>query len=179
MASKPLTKDHLMSPRILRRVALAAAAPLVPLLLLAARPSGETARVAGTYTMTYSQRHPISVPDAEGHVVITTEATGTNRSTGPSSFEDGAQVTIVESADMTQGNGPHQGYAVVTLDGHVAVKHWSGKLTTVLGPDHQPVTSFKGTWTSLKGPAGHGTYEGRITGPDTYRVDWEGQVDTK
>jgi hypothetical protein len=167
-----------MSPRTLRSLALSAA-PLVPLLLLAARPSGDMARVGGTYTMTYSQRHPIPVPDADGHVVIATEATGTNRSTGPSAFEDGAQVTIIESADMTQGSGLHQGYAVVTLDGKVRVSHWSGKLTTVLGPDHQPATSFKGTWTSVKGPAGHGTYEGRITGPDSYTVEWAGQVDTR
>ena len=71
-----------MSPRISRGLALAAAAPLVPLLLLGARPSHELTRVAGTYTMTYSQRHPIPVPDADGHVVIATEATGANRSTG-------------------------------------------------------------------------------------------------
>lgn len=162
-----------------RRLVLFAAAPLVPLLLLAARPSGHMTRVAGTYTMTYSQRHPIPVPDADGHVVIATEATGANRSTGPSPFEDGAQVTIIESADMTQGTGPHQGYAVTSLSGNVRVTRWSGKLTTVLGPDHQPATSFKGTWTSTKGPAGHGTYEGRITGPDTYTVEWAGQVDVK
>jgi hypothetical protein len=168
-----------MSSRTLRRLAVATAAPLVPLLFLAARPSGEMARVAGTYTMTYSQRHPIPVPDADGHVVIATEATGANRSTGPSAYEDGAQVTIVESADMTQGSGPHQGYAVMSLNGKVTVNQWSGKLTTVLGQDHQPATSFKGTWTSVKGPAGHGTYEGRITGPDTYTVDWAGQVDIK
>jgi hypothetical protein len=168
-----------MSPRALRHLALVTAAPLVPLLLLAAHPSGKVARVGGTYTMTYSQRHPIPVPDADGHVVIATQATGTNRSTGPSPFEDGAQVTIIESADMTQGSGPHQGYAVMTLNGNVRVNRWSGKLTTVLGPDHQPVTSFKGTWTSVKGPAGQGTYEGGITGPDTYTVRWAGQVETK
>jgi hypothetical protein len=168
-----------MSPRTLRRLALSIAVPVVPLLLLAARPSGEMARVGGTYTMTYSQRHPISVPDADGHVVIATEATGANRSTGPSAFEDGAQVTIIESADMTRGSGPHQGYAVMTLDGNVVVNQWTGKLTTVLGPDHQPATSFRGTWTSVKGPAGQGTYEGRITGPDTYTVEWAGQVDLK
>jgi hypothetical protein len=168
-----------MSPRTLRRLALAAAAPAVPLLLLAARPSGEVARVGGTYTMTYNQRHPIPVPDADGHVVITTQASGTNRSTGPTPYEDGAEVTIIESADMTQGSGPHQGYAVMTLDGSVRVNHWSGTLTTVLGSDHQPATSFKGTWSSVKGPAGHGTYEGRITGSDTYTVVWAGQVDIK
>jgi hypothetical protein len=168
-----------MSPRTLRRLALASIAPLVPLLLLAARPSGEMARVAGTYTMTYSQRHPIPVPDADGHVVLATEATGANRSTGPSKYEDGAQVTIIESADMTQGSGPHQGYAVISLNGNVTVNRWSGKLTTVLDQDHHPATSFKGTWTSVKGPAGHGTYEGRVTGPDTYTVEWAGQVDIK
>jgi hypothetical protein len=168
-----------MSPRTLHRLALATSASLVPVLVLAARPSGEMARVAGTYTMTYSQRHPIPVADADGHIVIATQATGTNRSTGPAPFEDGAQVTIIESADMTQGNGPHQGYAVRTLGGNVTVNHWTGKLTTVLGPDHQPVTSFKGTWTSVRGPAGSGTYEGRITGPDTYMVTWAGEVDIK
>ena len=167
-----------MSPRTLRRLALSAA-PAVPLLLLAARPSSEGARVGGTYTMTYSQRHPIPVPDADGHLVIATQATGTNRSTGPTSYENGAEVTIIESADMTQGSGPHQGYAVMTLDGKVTVNRWSGTLTTVIGADHQPATSFKGTWSSVKGPAGHGTYEGRITGSDTYTVVWAGQVDIK
>ncbi|MEO7987091.1 MAG: hypothetical protein ABI766_11195 [Gemmatimonadales bacterium] len=165
-----------MSPRISRRLALATVAPLVPLLLLAARPPHQMTRVAGTFTMTYSQRHPIPVPDTDGHVVIATEATGKNQSTGPSTFEDGASVTIVESADMTQGSGPHQGYAIVSLNGSTSVRQWNGKLTTVLGPDHQPATSFKGTWTSVKGPAGHGTYEGRITGPDTYTVEWAGQI---
>lgn len=168
-----------MSPRTARHLALATVAPLVPLMLLAARPAGEMARVAGTYTMTYSQRHPIPVPDADGHVLIATEATGANKSTGPSPFEDGAQVTIIESADMTQGSGPHHGYVVMSQNGNVTVNHWSGRLTTVLGPDNQPATSFKGTWTSVKGPAGHGTYEGRITGPDTYTVEWAGQVDIK
>jgi hypothetical protein len=168
-----------MSSRTLRRLAVATAASLAPLLFLAARPSGEMARVGGTYTMAYRQRHPIPVPDVDGHVVIATEATGANRSTGPSRYEDGAQVTIVESADMTKGSGPHQGYAVMTLNGNVTVNQWSGTLTTVLGQDHQPATSFKGTWTSVKGPAGHGTYEGRITGPDSYTVEWAGQVDIK
>ena len=165
-----------MSPRTLGRLALSTAGSLVPLMLLAAHPSGERARVGGTYTMTYSERHPITVPDADGHVVMTTQATGTNRSTGPSPFNDGAQVTIIESVDMIQGSGPHHGYAVMTLDGNLTVNRWSGQLTTVLGPDHQPATSFKGTWTSVKGPAGQGTYEGRMTGADSYTVTWAGQV---
>ena len=153
-----------MSPRTIRLAALAATAPLLSFLLIAAHSSGNMSRVAGTYTMTYRQRHPIVVPDAEGHVVMATEATGRNRSTGPAAFEDGAQVTIIESADMVQGNGSHEGYVVMTQNGGARINRWSGKLTTVVGPDHQPSTSFKGTWSTVSGPAGHGTYEGRITG---------------
>ena len=72
---------------------------------------------------------------------------------------------------MIQGSGPHQGYVITSQNGNVAVRQYSGKLTTVLGPDNQPATSFKGTWSSVKGPAGHGSYQGRITGPDTYTVE--------
>src|SRR5829696_3605452 len=153
-----------MSPRNVRRAVFTAAAPLLPFLLVAAHSSGHMARVAGTYTMTYSQRHPIPVPDADGHVVIATEATGQNRSTGPAVFEDGAKVTIIESADMVQGNGPHQGYVVATQNGSVRISRWSGTLKTVMGSDQKPATSFKGTWSSVSGPKGHGTYKGQITG---------------
>ncbi len=168
-----------MSHHVLRRLALTAIAPVLPLLILAARPSGESGRVAGTYTMKYSQRHAIPVVDAEGHVLIATEATGTNRSTGPSTFEDGATVTIAETADMTQGTGPHQGYSIVSLNGEQRVSKWSGRLNTVMGADNQPSTSFKGTWTTVKGPAGHGTYEGHVSGPDTYTVRWSGEVNSR
>lgn len=156
---------------------LTAVAPLVPLLLLAARPAVEVGRAAGTYTMTYNQRHPVPVSDVDGHVVIATEAKGTNRSTGAATYMDGAAVSIAETADMVQGNGPHQGYVSMSLNGDLAINQFSGKLSSVLGPDKQPVTSFKGTWTSVKGHQGHGTYEGRITGPDTYTVEWQGDVE--
>ena len=165
-----------MKPNSRPRFALAVVASLVPMLLLAARPAGEATRVSGTYTMTYSQRLPMPVTDTEGHLVIATEAKGTNRST---TFMDGAAVTIAETADMVQGNGPHQGYATISLNGDLTINQWSGKLSTVLGPDKKPVTSFKGTWTSVRGDRGHGTYKGRLTGPNTYTVEWEGEVDVQ
>lgn len=163
-----------MKPNPRPRLILAVVAPLVPLLLLAARPSEEAAPVSGTYTMTYSQRHPLPVTDTEGHLVIATEGKGKNRS---STYMNGADVTIVETADMVQGSGPHQGYATISLNGAVTINRWSGKLSTVLGPDKKPVTSFKGTWSSVKGNKGQGTYKGRITGPDTYTVEWQGEVE--
>ena len=165
-----------MKPNPMPRLILTVVAPLVPLLLLAARPAAEAARVSGTYTMTYTQRHPIPVTDTEGHLVIATEGKGKNRST---TYMDGADVTIAETADMIQGNGPHQGYATISLNGELTINRWSGMLSTVLGPDKKPVTSFKGTWTSVKGDKGHGTYKGRITGPETYTVEWQGEVESQ
>src|SRR4051794_11842690 len=99
-----------MSPKIMHGSIAAAAAPLALLLLLAARPAAERIRVGGTFTMTYTQQHPLPVADAEGHVLLASEANGTNRSTGSTAFLDGAEVRITEIADLVQGNGSHQGY---------------------------------------------------------------------
>jgi hypothetical protein len=166
-----------MSPRIVHRLIVATATPLALFLVLAARPSVERVRVGGTFTMTYSQQHPLSVADAEGHIVIANEAKGTNRSTGPTPYEDGADVTIAELADLVQGNGSHQGYVTKSQNGEVAIDKWSGAVHTVLGPDQKPATTFAGTWTAVKGEEGHGTYKGRITGQNSYAVDWQGEVD--
>lgn len=166
-----------MSPKVIYRSIVATVTPLALVLVLAARPSVERAHVAGTFTMSYSQQHPLPVADADGHIVIANEAKGTNRSTGPTPYEDGADVTIAELADLTQGNGSHQGYVTKSQNGNVTIDKWSGTVKTVLGPDHQPVTTFGGTWTAVKGEQGHGTYKGQMTGQTSYTVDWEGEID--
>jgi hypothetical protein len=50
------------------------------------------------------------VTDAEGHALLATESKGTNRSTGPPSYMDGAEVRSVELPDLVQCTGSHQGY---------------------------------------------------------------------
>lgn len=162
---------------ILRRLVLGTAAPLVPLLLLAASPAMERASVGGTFTMTYTQRHQLPVSDAEGHALIAAEAKGTNRSTGPTSYMDGAEVLSSEIADLAPGSGMHQGYVTLAQDGAEHVSKWSGKVSTTLDASRRPVTSFEGTWTKVKGPSGHGTYNGRLTGPNSYTVEWQGELD--
>ncbi|HXI21018.1 MAG TPA: hypothetical protein VNH46_08040 [Gemmatimonadales bacterium] len=146
------------------------------ILALGAAAPRQVKRVGGTFTMTYSQRNPQVLHDAEGHVLLSTSSTGANQSTGPTSYMPGAAVTNSELADLIQGNGSHEGYVTLSLSGAVYVVQWQGAVTTVPGPDHQPVTTFKGAWTNVRGPSGHGTYTGRITGPDTYTVDWEGEI---
>jgi hypothetical protein len=164
-----------MSPHILHR--LGTAVPLVPLLLLAARPAMERASVGGTFTMTYTQRHPLPIPDAEGHALVAAEAKGTNRSTGSTSYMDGAEVLSSEIADLVQGSGMHQGYVTLAREGGEHVSKWSGRVSTTLDASRRPVTSFEGTWTKVKGPSGHGTYKGRLTGPSSYTVEWQGELE--
>ena len=115
--------------------------------------------------------------DAPDHALIATEAKGTNRSTGATRYMDGAAVRNVEIADLLHGDGPHQGYVAFTAQGEEAVTKWTGKVTTVLGADQKPMTSFEGTWIKVKGPNGRGIYKGRLTGPDSYTVDWEGELE--
>jgi hypothetical protein len=166
-----------MSPKVMHRSLVATATPLALFLVLAARPPVERVRVGGTFTMTYSQQHPLPVADAEGHILTANEAKGTNRSTDPTAYMDGADVTIAELADLVQGNGSHQGYVTKSQNGEVVIAKYSGMIKTALGPDQKPVTTFAGTWTAVKGEEGRGTYKGRMTGQTSYAVDWEGEID--
>jgi hypothetical protein len=139
--------------------------------------------VGGTFEMTYTQIHPVPVGDADNHVLISNQARGTNRSTGRDAYMDQAQVANTETADLAQGSGPHQGYVIFSAGGDRTVNRWQGKITTVLGADKQPVTTFQGSWTKLSGTGryagikGQGTYRGRMTGQNTYVVEWKGEVE--
>jgi hypothetical protein len=171
----------------MRSLSRARLLPALALLLLgtlaASRSAPERLQVGGTFTMTYTQMHPVPVGDAEGHVLISNHATGTNRSTGRDLYMDRAAVANTETADLAQGNGPHQGYAIFSSGAERSVTQWQGKITTVLGPDKQPVTTFQGTWTKLNGTGryagvkGQGTYKGRMTGQKTYLVEWKGEIE--
>jgi hypothetical protein len=173
-----------MQPPKLSR-ALPALSVLLLLLIAAWQPAPDRQQVAGTFTMTYSQMNPLPVGDAEGHVLISNHATGANRSTGRDAYMDGADVANTEIADLTQGNGPHQGYVIFSSGGDRTVNKWNGTVTTVLGPDKQPATSFEGTWTKVNGAGrydqigGRGTYRGRMTSPQSYVVEWKGEIDLK
>ena len=171
----------------MQSLTLAQPAPALALLLigsLAASPSAPARlQVGGTFTMTYAQMNPLPVGDAEGHLLISNHATGTNRSTGRDAYMDGAATANTETADLTQGNGPHEGYVIFSGGGDRTVNKWRGKITTVLGAGQQPITTFEGSWTKLSGTGryagvkGQGTYRGRMTGQNTYLVEWKGEIE--
>ena len=111
--------------------------PALVLLLLgplaASRSAPERLQVGGTFSMTYSQMNPVPIDDAAGHVLLSSRATGTNRSLGRAPYMERAQVVNTEIADLAQGNGSHQGYTIFSSGGDSTVNKWSGKVTTAPG----------------------------------------------
>jgi hypothetical protein len=155
-------------------------------MLLAAMPSDTgVVRVAGRLTMKYSQQHPLPVGDAAGPVLLANEAKGSNNNTGQTDYMNGAAVRSIEIADLTQGTGAHQGYITFSKDGDTAVDRWNGRVTTRLSADKQPITTFEGTWTKVRGTgryegvSGKGRYKGRMLSPTDYVVEWDGEVNLK
>lgn len=156
------------------------------LILLAALPAAtERAPVAGKFTVKYSQQHALPVADAAGPVLLANEAKGTNSNTGRTDYMNGATATLVEIADLTQGNGAHQGYVTFSKDGERSVNRWNGKVTTTLSADNQPVTTFEGTWTKIGGTGrydgvtGSGRYKGRMLSATEFVVEWNGDLNLK
>ncbi len=168
-------------PKLTVKVAMTALPlPLILILVLASAPAGERARVSGTSNLTYVQQHTLDVGDFEGHMLMAAKAQGSNRSTGQTDFMGGAEVINVETLDLTRGNGTHNGYITFSKNGGSVVGKWGGKVTTTLSPENTPMTTFRGTWTWVKGTGqyqgitGGGTYQGRFTSQTEYTVDWEG-----
>jgi hypothetical protein len=164
-----------MSTRI-----LAWTSPLVLAALAAGSPPRKV-QISGSAELTYAKQESAPVAAGEGHVLLLGTTSGVNRNTGGTDYFADAQVSNVETADLTQGNGSHQGYYTMTKNGSSATAKWQGTVRTVLGEDQQPRTSFSGTWEYVQGTGeyagirGKGTYEGRFLAQDRYTVSWKGQ----
>jgi hypothetical protein len=156
--------------------------PLAALALLGWSPSEAPSRIAGTFDAKYVQQHPLPVVDAAGHTLLLGRVEGLNRSTGPTSYMDKAQVINLEFADLAQGNGPQQGYISMSSGADTVVSKWTGKVTTTLPAGKTPITTFEGTWKKVKGTGqyegmtGSGSYKGRFTSQTEYTVDWKGEI---
>jgi hypothetical protein len=164
------------------RAVVGASLPLAALALLGWSSDSAPSRIAGTFDAKYVEQHPLPVADAAGHALVLGRVEGVNRSTGPTPYMDKGKVTNFEFADLTQGNGPQQGYISMSQGADTMISKWSGQVTTTLSPDKTPITTFEGTWTKVKatgryaGTTGNGTYKGRFTSQTGYTVDWSGEI---
>lgn len=150
--------------------------------LLAASPPAERTSIAGVISLKYNQQHALPVAGPAGPVLLLNQSTGTNRNTGKADYMAGADATTREIADLTQGNGSHQGYITFAKGGDTTVSRWQGKVVTTLGADRKPATQFEGTWTLASGTgkydgiSGKGTYKGRLVSPTELSVEWAGEM---
>lgn len=171
-----------MSGRMILRRAAMISLPLAALVAAAWSPRAAPSKIAGTFAVRYTEQHPLNVTDVAGHMLLLGRVEGSNRSTGPTVYMDGAAVTNLEFADLVQGNGPHQGYILMSKDADSVISKWSGKVTTTLSPDKTPITTFEGTWVQVKGTGryhaatGSGSYKGHFTSQSEYTVDWKGEI---
>jgi hypothetical protein len=171
-----------MSQHLILRAAMVAALPLTAAVLPAWSPAAAPTKIAGSFTVKYAEQHPLPIPDAEGHALMLGRVHGVNRSTGPTAYMDQGEVTSFEFGDLTQGNGPHQGYISMSQGSDSVISKWSGKVTTTLAPDKTPRTTFEGTWTKIRGTGqyseitGKGTYKGHFISQIEYVCDWSGEI---
>lgn len=137
-------------------------------------------KVSGKMTMTIAKHDSVTVEPTRNHYLLLSRSVGTNASTGEHKFMDGAKAVNASFADLAQGNGPEQGYAIFSQDGSSITCQWEGRVTTAPGKD-APVISFEGTFTWTHGTGqfanirGAGTFKGHYTSQTTYEADWMGE----
>ena len=138
-------------------------------------------KVSGKHTLAYTPGITINFGDTEDHIIILSEFEGANVSTGKEKFMDGALDVGMTFSDLVKGNGPHQGYGKMSLNGDVIFWKHQGKAATTLSPEGKPVTTVEGTWTWTKGAGkyeniqGSGTYKGKYISKTIVIVEWEGE----
>lgn len=131
--------------------------------------------VNGSFSTALVSQNILSI-DNNGHILRLAEAKGINKG----NFLDGWSAVNKEIDDLTQGNGPQSGHLLFSKGTESVGAAWSGVVTTVLGENNMPMTSFKGRWsyTSGTGPnsdiQGSGTYQGYFTSETEYTVEWKG-----
>lgn len=141
----------------------------------------EGSNISGSISLSYTKQEALPVAEAPGYTVLLGEVKGANKNTGSSDYMDGAAVTNREIVRLSQGNGPHSGYITLGKDGNSTIALWSGEVTTVMSPEGQPQTSFKGNWEYVAGTGkydgirGKGEYHGHFTSQTSYVVDWSGE----
>lgn len=131
--------------------------------------------VNGKFSTTLVSQNVLPI-DERGHILRLAEATGINKG----GFLDGWTANNKEIDDLTQGNGTQSGHLVFTKEAESVSVAWHGSITTVLGENKQPITTFNGKWSFSGGTAsnsgiqGGGTYKGYFTSETEYTVEWIG-----
>jgi hypothetical protein len=141
----------------------------------------ERMKIAGKMTLNQPTRQAMEIGDTPGHEIALGQAQGINISTGEHKFMDSAQVVNMAFDDLTQGNGPEQGYVRLAQKADTVIIKWQGQIGTTLAADKTQKTTFQGAWYTTKGTGqfqniqAKGSYKGEFVSKTEYTVDWEGE----
>lgn len=136
--------------------------------------------MSGKAKITYTKKEVIPVGDAEGHILLLGEASGTNVNTGKSDFMSGATATSRSTSDLTKGTGTQSGYFILSKDSDQTVAKYTGTVKTILSPEGKPMTSLSGEWKYVKctgayeGCTGQGVYQGNFLSENEIAVEYKG-----
>lgn len=141
----------------------------------------EGTKVSGTITAATIFLQVINLDDTKGHRLSIAQSEGTNASAGPHAFMDGGEVMIAGTDDLVNGTGTGAGYTKISKGDDTVYLKREAKIITEIPPKGQPVTTFQGTFTFMKGSGqyqnirGSGTYKGKYISKTIYTVEWEGE----
>jgi hypothetical protein len=137
--------------------------------------------IEGTFTSGMTRQDTAAIQGAEGHMVYLQVSEGTNENTGENEFLPGAEIHTVGVADLTEGNGSHQGYIRLTGENGTVLAKWRGEIKTTMGEEGTPSVTFEGRFLYISGTGefenikGQGSYTGSYTSDTTYVVNWTGE----
>jgi len=148
--------------------------------LVATDAAAQVNATSGKSKITYTKREMVPVGDMEGHVLLVSDAAGTNENTGKWGFMEGASTFARTIVDMTKGNGTMTGYFILSKDGNLAAAKLTGTVRTVLSPEGKPLTSYSGEWKWVKctgiyeGCTGQGVFQGSMISENEVLVEYRG-----
>jgi hypothetical protein len=163
------------------RQALIGVAACLAIAVLASASPNHFVAISGSAEMAYTRQEAVSVPGSQGHMLLLGQTRGINRNTGPDDYFADAETQNHETADLSPGNGVHQGYFTMAKGADTVVAQWHGKVSMTQGPSQRPNTTFAGTWKYVRGTGGYtgiqgsGTYKGAFLSKDRYTVEWSGK----
>lgn len=119
----------------------------------------------------------LQVPDQTGHLLGLVETKGTNVSTGPGAFLNGASVRNVEQWDLTNGYGIDRGFIIFEIGADSLVARYEGRAIAKAGA----ATNISGQFTFVRGTgawaaiSGEGSYEGSANAQG-FEFQWRARI---
>jgi hypothetical protein len=154
---------------------------LLTLVLSVPASAQEKTSVGGKFMGTFMEQHQFTIGDVVDHILTMGKSVGTDSSTTPAGFMDGATVINYSVGDLTKGSGHQFGYVIFAKGADTTYAKWEHNLTTTATEEGKPEMTFKGTFTfesgtgQYKGIQGGGDFTGVFISQAEYTVDWQGE----